>query len=441
MATEQPGADEPLSLSMAWYTQRRPVFTGGNQVQLLRGGRELFPALVKAIDQARHTVWMANYLTSTEGLAAHVLQALMAAAERGVSVHLVVDGVGSRDVPEAIWQGLRDSGVELVVYRPVKGLASLVFNSRNWRRMHLKVCVTDEAQGFVGGINLIDDYYDLAHGWASEPRLDYAVQVQGPALTPMQHTVRALWTRATVGRDWRDDVIDWIKVPGRVRRLKRLRNVWQQARLRLTPHEQGHLKARAHDRQPMRCAFVLRDNLRQRRTIEQASVQAIQQARHRVDIVTPYFYPGRVLKRALRHAAERGVKVRLLLQGKVDYRIAAVAARVLYDDLQRHGVRIYEYQAAWLHAKVLCVDDEWATVGSSNLDPLSMLMNLEGNVIVRDRAFAHTMAEALARDFADSVEVPPPMEGPRPGGWRWRRAAVAWLAKTYLRLAGITGRY
>ncbi len=436
-----PSGEEPtLSLSLAWYTQRKPVFTGGNQAQLLRGGREMFPALIQAIEEARQSVWMANYLTSTEGQAARVLDALGAAAERGVAVHLVVDGVGSRTVPETTWRTLRNRGVGVAVYRPVKGLTS-AFNSQNWRRMHLKLCVVDEAQGFVGGINLIDDYFDLTHGWASEPRLDYAVQLQGPALTPMQHTVRAMWTRATVGHDWREDVIDWLKVPGRMRRLKQLRGVWQQVRLRLTPDEQGQLKAKVHDHHPMRCAFVLRDNLRQRRTIERASVQAIQQARHHVDIITPYFYPGRALKRALRQAAERGVKVRLLLQGKVDYRIAAVAARVLYDDLQRHGVRIHEYQAAWLHAKVLCVDDEWVTVGSSNLDPLSMLVNLEGNVIVRDRGFAQTVAQALALDFANSVEVPPPTGGPQPRSWRWRRAAVAWAAKAYLRLAGITGRY
>lgn len=441
MRTEHDSSDQPLSLSLAWYTQRRPVFTGGNQVALLRGATQMFPALVQAIDQARDTVWMANYLTSAEGSPRQVLDALKRAASRGVSVHLVVDGVGSRNVPELLWQDLRDAGVELAVYRPIKRLAALVFNSRNWRRMHLKVCVVDEVHGFVGGINLIDDHFDLVHGWAEQPRLDYAVQIQGPALMPMVHTVRAMWTRATVGRDWRDDVVDWIKVPGRVRRLKRLRHVWQQARLRLTPHEQAPFKAHAGDRQPMRCAFVLRDNLRQRRTIEQAAVQAIQQARHRVDIVTPYFYPGRVLKRALRQAAERGVKVRLLLQGKVDYRLAAVAASALYDDLQRHGVRIFEYQTAWLHAKVLCVDDEWATVGSSNLDPLSLLMNLEGNVIVQDRGFVQTMSDALARDFAGSLEVPALSEVPRPWWWRWRRAAVAWLAKTYLRLGGITGRY
>ena len=430
------GDNTAQSLSLAWYAQRRPVFTGGNQVQLLKGGRELFPAMVQAIDQAQDSIWLANYLTGPGGQADLVFEALSRAAQRGVAVQVVMDGVGSREVAPAFWQALRDKGVGLAIYRPVQGWLSAL-NRRNWRRMHLKLCVVDEDLGFVGGINLIDDHNDLAQGWSGQPRLDYAVQVRGTVATPIQHTVRAMWTRATVGKDWRDELIDWMKVPGR---MKRLRRVWQQARLRLSPAEQGQLNASAGIRLPMRCAFVLRDNLRQRRTIERAALQAIQHARSHVDIVTPYFYPGRAMRRALRQAADRGVKVRLLLQGKVDYQIAAIAARALYDELQRHGVRIFEYQAAWLHAKVMCVDDEWATVGSSNLDPLSMLVNLEGNLIVRDRGFTKTLATSLARDFADSVEVPPTSQLTQTRSGRWLRATLSWAAKVYLRMAGVARR-
>lgn len=430
------GDDATQSLSLAWYAQRTPVFTGGNQVELLRGGTELFPAMVRAIDTARECIWLANYLTGVGGQADLVFEALVRAARRGVAVQMVMDGVGSREVPEAFWQGLRAQGIQLAIYRPVAGLLSAL-NSRNWRRMHLKLCVVDEDLAFVGGINLIDDRHDLVHGWSTQPRLDYAVQVRGPAATPVQHTIRAMWTRATLGRDWRDDLIDWVKVPGR---LKRLRRVWQQARLRLPPVAQGQISASAGIRLPMRAAFVLRDNLRQRRTIERASLQAIQQARSSVDIVTPYFYPGRALRRALRQAAERGVRVRLLLQGKVDYRIAAIAARVLYDELQARGVRIFEYQPAWLHAKVLCVDDEWATVGSSNLDPLSMLVNLEGNLIVRDRGFAKMLSASLARDFADSVEVPALGDVRQSRSARWMRGVLNGAAKMYLRFAGVRRR-
>jgi cardiolipin synthase len=190
----------------------------------------------------------------------------------------------------------------------------------------------------------------------------------------------------------------------------------------------------------VRAAFVVRDNLRQRRAIERSYVEAIRGARTRVDLAVPYFYPGRSFRRALRRAARRGVRVRLLMQGKFDYRIAALAARALYAELQAHGVRIFEYMPAYLHAKVAVVDADWATVGSSNIDPLSLLLNLEANVVVRDVGFTAALAARLEAAFAASVEVIPE---PRRLGWRGlaNRFLVAWLANVYLRIAGITGRY
>jgi cardiolipin synthase len=422
---------------LAWYGQRKPVFTGGNEVALLKGATEQFPALCEAIDGAQQSVWMATYLVSPEGKSGAVLQALMRAARRGVAVHFVVDGVGSHDAPAALWRDLELAGVQLMVYRPVRGLWGLL-DTAQWRRMHMKLCAVDDAIAFVGGINLIDDRFDLVQGWLAAPRLDYALRVQGPAVMPVAHTVKAMWTRAHVGRDWRDDIVHWMADH---RSMKRLRALWQKARLRLSVSEQKDLSVGAASNAPLRCAFVLRDNLLQRRTIERAALQALLHARTRIDIVTPYFYPGRALRHALRNAARRGVSVRLLLQGKADYRIAAIAARVLYHELQQHGVRIFEYQAAMLHAKVLCVDDEWATIGSSNLDPLSLVLNLEANLIVRDRGFVRTLSAALAVDFGQGVEVLSPQLAQRSWATRARRSVIAWMAKTYLRLAGVTGRY
>lgn len=422
---------------LAWYAQRKPVFTGGNEVTLLRGGITLFPALSQCIDQAQRTVWMAVYMVSPLGQSGAVLQAMMRAARRGVGVNLVVDGFGSRDAPTSLWRDLESAGVHLTIYRPMHRFWGLL-DASQWRRMHVKLCVVDEQRAFIGGINLIDDRFDLGHGWADQPRLDYAVQVQGPVVMPVLHTIKAFWTRAQFGRDWRDDLTQLVQGTHRVRRMRQ----WvQQARLRLSPTEQNRLASAAALRAAMRCAFVLRDNLRQRRTIEQTAMQAIQQARQRIDIVTPYFYPKRAIRLALRTAAGRGVKVRLLLQGKLDYRLAGFAARVLYAELQNHGVHIYEYQPAFLHAKVLCVDDEWATVGSSNLDPLSLVLNVEANLIVRDRSFVRTLSTSLHADFAHSLEVPRPGLTPLTWGARMRRVMVRWMAKAYLRLAGVTGRY
>ena len=241
-----------------------------------------------------------------------------------------------------------------------------------------------------------------------------------------------MWARAHLARAWREEVRTLARG---ARPARQAMDLLRQLRGGSKPDIASTAKL------PMQAAFIVRDNLRQRRAIERSYVEAIRKSQQRVDIAVPYFYPGRSFRRALRGAAKRGVQVRLLMQGKVDYRIAALAARALYDELQSHGVRIFEYTPAFLHAKVALVDDDWATVGSSNIDPLSLLLNLEANVVVRDPTFAQALASRFDAAFAVSEEIKPGVA--RGGGVRgWlRRAAVAWAANVYLRLAGITGRY
>jgi cardiolipin synthase len=192
----------------------------------------------------------------------------------------------------------------------------------------------------------------------------------------------------------------------------------------------------------VRSAFVVRDNFRQRRTIERTYIHAIQNASDSIWIVSPYFYPGGDFRKTLCAAAQRGVSVHLLLQGKVDYRLAALAARVLYGELLRRGVRVHEYTPAFLHAKVMVVDDRWATVGSSNIDPLSLLLNLESNLVVEDGQFATGLRMEVENAVRSSHEVHAE-EVLHEHGWirLLRRALVAWCAYVYLRLAGVTGRY
>jgi cardiolipin synthase len=239
-----------------------------------------------------------------------------------------------------------------------------------------------------------------------------------------------MWARSHLWHGWRDEVLT---VARSARPVNEALALVRQLRGLPRPVADAHGA-------PVMAAFLVRDNLRQRRAIERSYVEAIRHARVRVDLAVPYFYPGRSFRRALRAAARRGVQVRLLLQGKVDYRIAALAARALYDELRAHGVRIFEYTPAFLHAKVAVVDEQWATVGSSNIDPLSLLLNLEANVVVRDADFAAALSARLQQAFALSAEV---VGAPVGMGWRrWlRRGLVAWAANVYLRVAGITGRY
>ena len=418
-----------------------PQPSGGNTVQLLAGGDALFPAMCQAIHSARHQVWLATYIFHDDAAAQAVADALAAAARRGVWVGVVVDGFGSKATLSTLRRWLVGAGVHLSVFRPVDRWWRLL-QPGQLRRLHHKLCVVDGETAFAGGINLIDDRNDLNHGWSDAPRLDFAVQLQGPTVAWIDQTVRAIWSRAALGTDWPEEVAQLARSAEPVARARRVL-----ARLRMAPAaaaaQAGGPSGSAPDTPalpPVRVLFLVRDNFRRRRAIEQAYVAAISRARQRVDLICPYFYPGRVFRRALRRAAQRGVQVRLLLQGKADYRFAALAAQVLYDEMLRSGVRVFEYTPAFLHAKVAVVDDTWATVGSSNIDPLSLLLNLEANVMVHDAPFANGLAQRIEAAIQASQEV---LRPPLGAGW-WavlRRGFVAWTAYWFLRLAGITGRY
>lgn len=403
---------------------------GGNQIELLEGGDQLFPSMLDAMARARSEVWLATYIFHNDAAARRVADGLRDAARRGVKVRVVVDGFGSHDQLPALRQWLTEPGIELEVFRPLERWWSWLTPGQ-LRRLHQKLCVVDADVAFVGGINIIDDRLDLTHGITETPRLDFAVALRGPLVQAVRTTARAMWTRARLGHQWRDEVLA----------LASSRKPMVEAR-RLLRRLRGKEAEPLADEPPapMQAAFVVRDNVSQRRSIERAYVEAIRSASRCVDIAVPYFYPGRAFRRSLRGAARRGVQVRLLLQGKIDYRIAALAAQALYDELRANGVRIFEYTPAFLHAKVAVVDDDWATVGSSNIDPLSLLLNLEANVVVRDADFSRSLAARFEAAFAASAEV---TGQPAAAGWRgWlRRAFVAWLASLYLRMAGITGRY
>ena len=422
---------KPVEPSVVAALRRRPEMSGGNRVRLLSGGDELFPAMCDAIAKARHQVWLATYIFHDDEASRAVADALALAARRGVRVQVVVDGFGAKSTLPTLRGWLESAGVQLAVFRPVDRWWRLLHPGQ-LRRLHQKLCVVDGAIAFVGGINIIDDRNDLNHGWTELPRLDFAVEVIGPVVESVEQTARAMWTRAALGADWREEIGALARSAEPIARARHILG-----RLRILPPADpppGH-----EPLLPVHASFVVRDNLRQRRAIERAYVEAILSAGERIDIICPYFYPGRAFRRALRHAAARGVQVRLLLQGKADYRFAALAAQVLYDELLAVGVRIYEYTPAFLHAKVAVVDRDWATVGSSNIDPLSLLLNLEANVIVQDAAFN---ASLVAR-FDAALAVSRAITAPLGGGW-WatlRRGFVAWTAYWFLRLAGMSGRY
>lgn len=355
----------------------------GHQIQLLQGGEEYFPALIEAIDQARSEVRLETYIFDCTGVGAEVAEALERAARRGVTVWLVVDGVGTGALPPSWQRRFEAAGVQWRVYSPL-GTLGLLIPSR-WRRLHRKLCVVDGRLAFCGGINILDDYHDPNHGQLARPRLDFAVRASGALVQQAQETTAQLWWRIQAVRNVRQhnfpQAFSSFRAGG-------LHLPWSGPEGAPGP---GHLVARA--------GLLLRDNLLHRSQIEKAYRRAIAGARQEIIIANAYFVPGRRLRKALIHAARRGVKVRLLLQGRYEYFMQFHATRPVYGALMAAGVEIHEYTASFLHAKVAVIDAQgarpWATVGSSNIDPLSMLLAREANVVVQDAPFAAVLRERL----------------------------------------------
>ena len=395
--------------------------TEGHQVQLLQGAQELFPALIAAMDAALSDIQFETYIFDFTGTATEVAQALMRAARRGVRTHLVVDGVGTGRLPQDWADRLRAAGVHCRVYSPLGPLGLLL--PRRWRRLHRKLCVVDGRVLFCGGINVLDDFHDPNHGRLAAPRFDFAVQATGALVVVASDAMEQLWWRMQAVRDASQ---------------RRLPEALQALRAASAAH---HAAPDADTSPGMRAALLLRDNVRHRSRIEKAYRRAIAAAREEIIIANAYFVPGRKLRVALQMAARRGVRVRLLLQGRYEYFMQYHAARPVYGALLKAGVEIHEYAPSFLHAKVAVIDAHgarpWATVGSSNLDPLSLLLAREANVVVEDAAFAQDLRARLEHAMLHGGRV---LDPERYALRSWHERALDRVAFVLMRLAlWITG--
>ncbi|PWF46071.1 cardiolipin synthase ClsB [Massilia glaciei] len=346
-------------------------FIAHNQVTLLQSGTEFFPALIAAIDAARYDIYFETYIFAADDTGTAVEAALRRAAARGVKVRVIVDWFGTGHAQATrLGLSLAEDGVR---YR--------VFNSwfrRGVTRTHRKIVVVDRESAFVGGININDDWlcdYDQARRLPA-PRWDFAVQLRGPLVATIHHEAQTQWARV-----------------GRMGLLKRIGLYREMRAVQL-----------GIGSKPMLAGFVVRDNLRNRRTIQRAYLQALGHARHSVMLANPYFAPGRKFREALASAAKRGVEVTLLI-GVGEFRLQDAVAHSFYPKLLAAGVHVIEYRKTQLHAKVAVIDDDWATVGSSNCDGLSLFVNQEANVVVKDAEFAQAMRRHIQLGIADGVLI------------------------------------
>lgn len=369
----------------------------GHQLVLLTGGDEFFPALVEATDAARQVVHVETYIFEFAGSALMVAEALERAARRGLEVRLVIDGVGTPAVPEEWRRRFDEAGVQWRIYAPL-GWLGLLLPSR-WRRLHRKLCVVDGTVGFCGGINLIDDRDDVALGRLEQPRLDYSLRVAGPLVADMVFTMEQLWWRLQAVRAarQREFMMAWeaLRESRPVGDFSRLLRKFEAHARGLGTPEPAESESALIGVDGARAALLLRDNLAHRHDMERAYLKAIGEARREIVIANAYFIPGRRLRRALLMARERGVRVRLLLQGRYEHFMQYRAARPVLRRLANAGIEVHEYAPSALHAKVAVVDERWATVGSTNLDPLSLLLAREANVMTTDRRFASLLRDQL----------------------------------------------
>ncbi len=396
------------------------AFHNGHTVQLLQGGEAFFAALITAMDESRLEVRMETYIFNLDSSGQAVADALLRAAARGVTVYLVIDGAGTPQLPAQLARQFDAARVNWRIFSPLAGLGWLV--PSNWRRMHRKLCVVDGHVAFCGGINVLDDFFDPNHGRLDAPRFDFAVRVSGPLVRDAQEAVTRFWLRLKATRNARE--LDFSSAWAALQSAKRT-------------HLAADTPTGASVYEGARAALVLRDNLRNRTHIERAYRKAIGEARHEIIIANAYFVPGLRLRKSLVHAARRGVRVRLLLQGKYEYYMQYHAARPVFGALLDAGVEIHEYAASFLHAKVAVVDSRWATVGSSNLDPLSLLLAREANVVVDDAAFARDLRQRLDQAMqSEGRLIDPQAYAHRPLSQRALDSAAYWLMRGMLFLNG-----
>lgn len=373
IATDQPPDDaRARDLDYGWQA--------GNQVQLLENGEAYFPKVFEALRLARQEILLETFILFEDKVGHELHGILIEAAQRGVKVVVSLDGFGCGELSPGFLGELAQAGVTVQMFDPAP--KTLGFRTNWFRRLHRKIVVVDAAVGFIGGINFSADH--LAD-FGPEAKQDYAVQVIGPAVADLHHFALAQSGRPV-----------------------RMRRGWRRRQQPAWAAEEGDGLVR----------LIYRDNLQHRSDIEEAYLHALRHARQRVVIANAYFFPGYRLLRELRNAARRGVQVQLIMQGQPDVLLAKLAARMLYDYLLKEGVVIHEYCQRPLHGKVALVDEQWSTVGSSNLDPLSLSLNLEANVLIRDRGFNQLLFERLQDLSRNHCKTMPENRSPR--GWLWR---------------------
>jgi cardiolipin synthase len=367
------------------YTTDQARWRDGNKITQLVSGAETFPAMLRAIAGATRSVCLETYIIEDDNTGARFAEALIERAKAGVACRLLFDAVGGFGVGSAFLAALTEAGVEVVQFHPIAPWR------KRWnlaRRDHRKILVVDDEVGFTGGLNISDDYAsveDGGKGWR-----DTHCEVRGPIVADLARSFRRTWLYSG-GAPYR--------APLPAERV---------------PRTAGQSLARLLDN----------TQRRRRRRIRRAYLAAINAATREILIENAYFLPDRGVRGALRRAVERGVDVRVICPGRSDVRIIELASLLVFRRLAKAGVKIMRWRGVMLHAKTAVVDALWSTIGSYNLDYISLLYNLEDTVEVLDPDFGAVMV----RQFAIDADNSDPFDESTWLALPWWKKAGAWLA-------------
>jgi cardiolipin synthase A/B len=347
----------------------RPV--PGNQVHLLIDGPNTYRAMLETIAGAQRWVHFENYIIRSDAAGWRFAELLASRARDGIHVRVLYDWLGSIATARSFWSYLRKAGVEVRAFHPPR-LVDVVANiSRN----HRKLVVADGSRAVIGGLCIGCEWTGESHA-GGQPWRDTAVDIRGPAAAVLDQTFAAAWE--LTGSKVPDEEIAGVVEPV------------GSADVRVISGEPG--RERAY------------------RVIELLTVGSVE----RLWITDAYLVAPPRLFQALLDAGKDGVDVRLLVPGSSDLPLIRDLSRIGYRDLLRSGVRIYEWDGPMLHGKTIMCDDRWVRVGSSNLNPSSLLGNYELDVLIEDHSLADAMEAQFRRDIARSSEVVSrPVRGPR----------------------------
>ncbi len=332
-------------------------YSSNNRVRLIRGGKSYFSLLLQLIGEAKEVIHIQSYIFDDDETGLMVADALMTAAKRKVAVYLMADGYASQSLSKSFISRLRESGIHFRYFEPL-------FRSRYFyfgRRMHHKVSVFDTRHALVGGVNIANRYNDLP---GNPAWLDFALHAEGEIARDL---CLLCW------KTWKG--FPQTMIPAACEDLP--------LQFDFPPEIRSEVRMRRND-------WVRRKN-----EISGTYIEMLLTAKSEVTILCSYFLPGKVIRRLIVHARNRGVRIRVIAAGSSDIRTAKYAERWLYDWLLRNGIELYEYQKNILHGKIATCDDTWLTVGSYNINNISAYASIELNLDVRNPLFSAEVREVL----------------------------------------------